>query len=227
MTTETQILRELVEAVNRPDWWAIGITAVNALFLGWLAWRQYQLQKQQTKLQEQQIRQQEYDIYRKMYALIKGADKEIDTFLEELWDALICRSFYSVEEGFYKRKQEEIESIKAKCDESPIDFELKISKDFFDVVSYKTTLSIMSCVLGKLDSLYHKGYLQVDVCTHTMVSCEKDESDAYIEAICSHINSSEQVIIRRLLTHFVEQRAKLREDGNDILEKIRERCKVE
>ena len=68
----------LVEAVNRPDWWAIGITAVNALFLGWLAWRQYQLQKQQTKAQE-------YKLYRELYDLILNIDWLIGNFLRTLY----------------------------------------------------------------------------------------------------------------------------------------------
>ena len=42
-------LVEEVEKLNEPDWWVIGITVVNALIMVWLAWRQYQLQKQQVK----------------------------------------------------------------------------------------------------------------------------------------------------------------------------------
>ena len=52
MDTNTQILQELVEAVNRPDWWAIGITVVNALIMVWLGWKQYKLQEEQSKSQE-------------------------------------------------------------------------------------------------------------------------------------------------------------------------------
>ena len=42
------------ETVNRPDWWTIGITAVNAVIMVWLGWKQYKLQKQQNKIQEYQ-----------------------------------------------------------------------------------------------------------------------------------------------------------------------------
>ena len=44
-----------VEKLNSPDWWAIGITVVNALMMVWLAWRQYKLQQRQTKQQEWNI----------------------------------------------------------------------------------------------------------------------------------------------------------------------------
>ena len=44
MDYETKILlNKLVEAVDSPDWWAIGITIVNALIMAWLGWRQYKL----------------------------------------------------------------------------------------------------------------------------------------------------------------------------------------
>ena len=54
MTGETKILFEqladainanqiginrIVEAINSPDWWTIGITAVNAVIMVWLGWK--------------------------------------------------------------------------------------------------------------------------------------------------------------------------------------------
>ena len=64
MDYETKILLnrlvDEVEKLNSPDWWVIGITVVNALVVAWLAWRQYQLQKQQVKFQE-------YEMYKELY----------------------------------------------------------------------------------------------------------------------------------------------------------------
>ena len=96
MTDETKILFEqLIEAINSPDWWTIGITSIialiNAGFLAWLGWRQYKLQKQQNKIQEYQtelqkqqtIAQQrqtealEYERYRRLYVLLSNANSEI------------------------------------------------------------------------------------------------------------------------------------------------------
>ncbi len=74
MNTDTQILEELVEAVNSPDWWAISITVVNALIMVWLGWKQYKLQQQQKKVQE-------YEVYRMLYAMIKESDWCIGSYL--------------------------------------------------------------------------------------------------------------------------------------------------
>ena len=123
MTTETQILQELVEAVSRPDWWAIGITAVNVVIVIVLTlWQlclnkrqtqiqerqnelqeeQTRLQKQQNKLQEQQIRQQEYEIYSRLYKLVKKADVEIDEYLDEITSSLGVIPWKRAEDGFLK-----------------------------------------------------------------------------------------------------------------------------
>ena len=94
MTTETQILQELVEAVNRPDWWAIGITAVNALFLGWLAWRQYKLQRQQNKFVERQTKQQEYEVYRSLYVVLDKTNNLANTLLNRVYEYFSYPLFY-------------------------------------------------------------------------------------------------------------------------------------
>ena len=81
-------LTRLIEAVNSPDWWAIGITVVNALIMVWLGVKQYRLQQQQTyiqeyqtKLQERQTKHQEYEIYRDLYKTISDVQIEIFYFL--------------------------------------------------------------------------------------------------------------------------------------------------
>ena len=60
-------LSELVKAVEKPDWWTIGITSaitiVNAVIMVWLGINQYKLQKRQTEAQE-------YEIYRRLYLLL-------------------------------------------------------------------------------------------------------------------------------------------------------------
>ena len=86
MDYETKIyLEKLVEAVNSPDWWSIGITAVNALIMIWLGWKQHKLQQQQLRLQEQQTKQQDYQLYKTMFQVISDANIEISNFLFTLY----------------------------------------------------------------------------------------------------------------------------------------------
>ena len=88
-------LVEEVEKLNEPDWWVIGITVVNALIMVWLAWRQYQLQKQQAKFQE-------YEMYKDLFLFVKDIYDISNSFLSD-----ICRIF---RDKFYK--DNELDSLK-------------------------------------------------------------------------------------------------------------------
>ena len=229
MTTETQILQELVEAVNRPDCWAIGITAVNALFLGWLAWRQYQLQKQQTKLQEQQIRQQEYAIYSQLYKLVKKADVEIDEYLSEITRSLGVVPWKRAEDGFLQRKLDYLLELRKDLEQSAIDFEIKFSKDFFDLEGYRHILSSMTFNLRHLVKMVEEKQMYYDgPGPQSISSVEGSIEKGQVYYIAQHIKDKQyEVAVGSNLLHFIEDRKKLRANGNDILAKIRERCKVE
>ena len=229
MDYKTQILQELVEAVNRPDWWAIGITAVNALFLGWLAWRQYQLQKQQTKLQEQQIRQQEYAIYSQLYKLVKKADVEIDEYLSEITRSLGVVPWKRAEDGFLQRKLDYLLELRKDLEQSAIDFEIKFSKDFFDLEGYRHILSSMTFNLRHLVKMVEEKQMYYDgPGPQSISSVEGSTEKGQVYYIAQHIKDKQyEVAVGSNLLHFIEDRKKLRANGNDILAKIRERCKVE
>ena len=63
MNYETKIyLEKLIGAVDSPDWWSIGITAVNALIVVGLTIWQLCLNRKQTKIQERQNELQEQQL---------------------------------------------------------------------------------------------------------------------------------------------------------------------
>lgn len=228
MENETNILlSELVEAVSRPDWWAIGITAVNAVIMAWLAWRQYKLQRQQTKLQEQQIRQQEYEIYSRLYKLVKKADVEIDEYLDEITSSLGVIPWKRAEDGFLKLKLDYILELRKELEDNAIDFEIKFTKEFFDLEAYRHILSSMTLNLRNLVKMVEEKKMIFDGAgAQRIYGVDGDIEKAYY--IAQHIKDKQyEVAVSSNLLHFIEDRKKLREGGNDILEKIRERCKVE
>ena len=75
------MLSELVDAINRPDWWTIGITCtitvVNAAIMVWLGVNQYKLQRRQTEAQE-------YETYKKLYSQLNAVNAEIKMFVANL-----------------------------------------------------------------------------------------------------------------------------------------------
>ena len=229
MNNETQtLLKELIEAVNSPDWWAIGITIVNALIMAWLAWRQYQLQKQQNKLQEQQIRQQEYEIYRELYKLVKNANHEIDDYLENIADSFGGVSFQRADGGFIKTKLAYISQLYEDLSHRFTDYEIKFSRDFFDYRGYSAIFGSMLYTLRLIDEMVDKGQVEYDSNGYDIVSVEGSMEKGYACYIAEHIKDARsRSIIGTNLLHFIKRKEMLRTNGNDILEKIRERCKVE
>lgn len=229
MTSEIEIMKELVEAIERPDWWAIGITAVNALIMAWLAWRQIKLQRQQTKLQEQQIRQQEYEIYNRLYKLVKNVDAEIDGYLEEIINSLGFIPWKRAKDGFLQRKFDYLLELRNELEQNALDFEIKFSKEFFDLGGYRVILATMIHNLQLLVKMVEADKMLYDCgCSQTIYNVEGSMEKGQVYYIAQHIKDKQyEVAVGSNLLHFIEDRAKLRANGNDILEKIRERCKVE
>lgn len=234
MDNESKILIEkLIEAIDSPDWWAIGISLVVAIInlsiMFWLGWRQYQIQRQQTYLQEQQIQKQEFEIYSQLYKIVKKADVEIDYYLNEITDSLGVVPCKRADNGFLKRKLDYIEQLYKELEQNAINFEIKFSKEFFDLKGYMDILSLMIYNLKSLVDLVEENKM---IIVHTG-SQKIYDVDGSIETgkayfIAQRITDKKlEIIIGSNLLHFIEQRSKLRENRNDILLKIRNRCKID
>ncbi len=261
MTTETQILQELIEAVSRPDWWSVIATfvaaAVAAVITYVLGKRQNRLQKQQlkiqerqnelqaqqvklqeqqnqqqeyqTKLQEQQIRQQEYEIYSRLYKLVKKADVEIDEYLNEITSSFGVIPWKRAKDGFLQRKLDYLLELRNELEQNALDFEIKFSKEFFNLGGYRGILAGMIHNLQLLVKMVEEDKMHYDYgCSQTIHNVDGCIEKGEVYYIAQHIkDKTYEVAVGSNLLGFVEQRKELREGGNDILEKIRERCKVE
>lgn len=250
MSPETEIMKELVEAIERPDWWAIGITAVNAVIVIVLTlWQlclnkrqtqiqerqnelqaqQVKLQEQQNQLQEQQISQQEYEIYNRLYKLVKKVDAEIDGYLDEIIDSLGFIPWMTAKNGFLQRKFDYLLELRNELEQNALDFEIKFSKEFFNLGGYRGILAVMIHNLQLLVKMVEGEQLLYDCdCSQTIYNVEGSMEKGQVYYIAQHIKDKQyEVAVGSNLLHFIEDRAKLRTNGNDILEKIRERCKVE
>lgn len=233
MTPETQILQELVEAiknfdipaeaVNRPDWWTIGITSaitiINAVIMVWLGWNQYKLQKRQTEAQE-------YDIYRKLYILLSNANSQIDGFLNDL-DKALWEPYYNMDKEFLKRKQTFIDKLMKDLRDSYIDYELKFSKEDFNKDGYLQILSLMSRIIQQTTISLEKDEVEIFRGVQTITSERGKEDEAYALHITLHFkeNYLRNVLIQNLES-FIELKRKVRCD-DVVLERIRTKCKID
>ena len=213
----------LVEAVNRPDWWAIGITSaitiINAAIMVWLGWNQYKLQKRQTEAQE-------YNVYRKLYILLSNANREIDNFIEEL-DRLLWAPWHNSDKNALSRKKTHIDKLLSDLRESYVDYELKLSKETFNKNGYLKILSLMSRVLQHTIDSLEKGEAQLSQGYQTIYNVNGDMEEGDIRHICSHFKGGVMLdALYQTLKQFVELKKSVRCDDS-LLESIRAKCKID
>ena len=226
--------------ITNPDWWSVIATFLAAIVAAWITYKfgkrqnelqeqQIKLQKQQTKLQEQQILQQEYEIYSKLYKLVKRADVEIEHFLGVIVESLGVIRSKRADNGFLKLKLDYIERICNDLEQNAIDFEIKFTKDFFDLDGYRDILGFMAYNLKSLVKMVEDKKMHYDIPgSITINSVDGSLEKGQVCYIAQHIKDERyEVVIGSNLMSFIERRNKLRENSNDVLAKIRERCKVE
>lgn len=220
MDYETQIyLDKLIEAVDSPDWWAIGITVVNALIMVWLGWRQYKLQKQQTYAQE-------YETYKNFYLLIRNANIEIDNFLDNILMAM-WEPHYTNDKDYLKRKHIQVDAIYKELNKNIVDYELKLSNNLVDVNGYLYLLSTMSRLYQYFDKAMEYDNIKMDTGSRS-ISYEYDKRDeALMTDIIQHLKYPMlKDAYKSYLSDFIYYKNKTRCDSN-ILDKIKDKCKIE
>ena len=218
-------MNKIVEAINSPDWWTIGITAVNAVIMVWLGWKQYKLQKQQTILQKRQTEAQVFDTYKNLYSIIEEANFQIDNFLANLWKAE-WKPTYQFDANFLKDRIEEMSILCEKLRQSKTEYELKFSKDFIDIKGYYSISTLMLRTYRDMDRLISDNKLIYIEGVQRIGYNREDEDVAYINAISlQFVNKGICQYIKSDLESFVRERNEVR--NYDVLEKIRERCKID
>lgn len=223
MTPDTQILQELVEAVNRPDWWTIGITSaitiINAAIMVWLGWNQYKLQKRQTEAQE-------YEVYKRLYLLLSNANNEIDNYLQTLKEAL-WEPNYNVDKEFLQRKQAYLEKLQKDLMDSYVDYELKFSKETFNKDGYLRILSLMSRIVHQVNISLEKNEVMIAQGVQRMAYETGKEDEAYAANIANHFKTQYlRMVVMQNLMDFAQKKKKVRCD-DVVLERIRTKCKID
>ena len=244
MTPDTQILKELVEAVSTPDWWSVIATIIAAITAAVITYvlgrrqnelqqqqlklqeQQNEIQKRQTKLQEQQVRAQEYEVRKRLYLLLTNANREIDNFIEEL-DWLLWQPWHNSNEGGLNRKKAHIDKLFNDLSDSYVDYELKLSKDTFNKDGYLNILNLMSRVLQHTIDSLEKGEAHLSQGHQTIYNVNGDMVEGEIRHSCSHFKEGIKLVgLYQTLKQFTELRQKVRCD-NSLLEDIKAKCKID
>jgi len=214
---------QLVEAVDSPDWWTIGITSaitvVNAAIMVWLGWKQY-------KLQQQQFRTQEYEILKRLYLLLGNANRMIDNFIDDLYK-LLWEPCYNSNKDALSQKKTHIDNLFKDLRESYTDYELKLSKDSFNKDGYLTIFDLMSRLLQHTIESLEKGEAHLSQGCQTVYNVNGDMEEGVIRHICLHFKGGRmQNLLYMNLRRFVELKKSVRCDDS-LLERIRAKCKID
>jgi hypothetical protein len=233
MDYETKIyldnLIEAVEKLDSPDRWSIGITAVNALIMIWLGWKQYKLQQQHLRLQEQQTKQQDYQLYKTMFQVISDANIEISNFLFVLYIHISNAPKKDEVEILLQQTIDRIKKVDEAILQSATDLHLKFPKEKTLIQDYRYLIGGMFNICNNFNELYKSGGL-VDT------KLVNDSDDAMIRAF-----PNDNKLVSAILAHIKDVKAKQKEYSflrgfvyhkeklfrKDYLTKISDRCKTE
>lgn len=219
MNSNDQILQELVDAVNSPDWWAISITVVNALIMVWLGVKQYKLQQQQKKVQE-------YEVYRMLYAMIKESDWCIGSYLLNVYRIIAWSKTKENITDELEDMQKRIYQMERRLMQHIIDFELKLPNGETIVREYQRALLQAANICGFIVRVSTKDIeLQETGIEQTYSQSMILENEIITKSvIVSRIKDDESAnLLEKHLNTLVRYKDKLNE--NKYINTIAERCK--
>lgn len=220
MEPEIQILlNELINNTNKPDWWTIVITLVNATIMIWLGVNQYKLQKRQTHAQE-------YQIYKNIYSLISNTNYEMQTLLPTITN--ICHATYlHLNKDLLTHRLNHINNLIYTLDRDYLDFKLKISNQLFNVDEYRQILFMIKDIIIFIKSNIENGDIELE---HGVVRINLEtgnEDNAYAKHISTHLkNPNMGKMLYNDLLKFIEKKNVLLLN-KDILNTIDNKCKIE
>jgi hypothetical protein len=213
-------LSELVEAVEKPDWWTIGITSaitiVNAVIMVWLGINQYKLQKRQTEAQE-------YEIYRRLYLLLVRTHNEVNDFLGNLHDGT-WGSFVLMDKDMLNRKATSINQLQKDLLENYVDYDLKFSQDLFDKEKFRNILATMSAILYHVNLAIEKDEVHMPMGSCHIYPVEGDMEVGKAVAIANRFKNADMIL--NGIMNFIEQKRRFG-SCEDMLKVIKEKCKID
>lgn len=215
------MLSELVDAINRPDWWTISITStitvVNAAIMVWLGVNQYKLQKRQTEAQE-------YETYKKLYSQLNAVNAEIKMFVANLsWSTM---GLHDMNGGFLKQKLGEIGNLRRSFQDSSMDYKLKFAEKDFNPDGYCEILSIMHFILTKFCDSIERGEVNFVVGSQTVYAGPYGIEVAEAIAISKRFKNikTRRLVFDGILAFY--EKEKMLPPCESFLEMINKRCKV-
>lgn len=189
MDYETKIyLEKLIEAVDSPDWWSIGITVVNAFIMILLGWKQYKLQEQQNKLVRYNENIELYNNIKKIHWYVQYIFRDINYTLENL---KYHRTYFDKEITTFKELRKWFME-----NESILRFRVKMTdEEYYGYLNFLYKLEDVSFKMNEY--INQNDVIDTEINYHSNAWIIDD--DAQINTILSHIVTEERITIKKLL----------------------------
>ena len=219
-------MERFVDFITNPDWWVVFFTAISTVAVIVIAIVQIKLQIQQTKLQKRQAEAQDYEVRKRLYSLLKNANREIDYYLENLGAALY-ESRYNADKEYLQRWQITLNKLIKDLQESYVDYELKFSKETFDKRGYLDILLRMSFIIQQTIISLQQGDVCLSRGVHEFGFMSGKKDEALATDIAKHYKGGAfPSIMMGELANFIRLKRAVRCDDS-LLESIRAKCKID
>ena len=245
MDYETKI--HLVEFITNPAWWSVIATFVAAIVAACITHklgkhqnelqeqqlklqkRQNELHEQQIKLQERQNKQQEYEVYRSLYVIIKDINHQANVLPNRIYEYFSISSYNDTfPNGFWNYMYKEVNTLSKELSDKLADFELKFVNNEVDGDVYYQLVCDMRMLLQFAERMEEYKY---------MICIEAHSNDPAIKAINGDYSAlldafAERTVyepykdaVRDRFASFITARQHILD--KNILDKIKERCKID
>lgn len=219
-------MNTICKYITNPDWWGVFFTAISTIAVIIIAVMQIKLQRQQTELQKRQTEAQDYEVRKRLYSLLKNANREIDYYLENLGAALY-ESRYNADKEYLQRWLNSINKLINDLRESYVDYELKFSKETFDKRGYLDILLRMSFIIQQTIISLQQGDVCLSKGVHEFGFMRGKKDEALATDIAKRYKGGAfPSIMMGELANFIRLKRAVRCD-DFLLEDIRAKCKID
>lgn len=236
-----------VEFITSPAWWSVIATFAAAIVAACITHklgkrqnelqeqqiviqkRQNELQEQQIKLQERQNKQQEYEVYRSLYVVIKEINHQANVLPNRIYEYFSISSYNDIfPNGFWNYVYKEVNTLSRELSDKLADFELKFGNNEVDANDYYLLVCKMRMLLQfteRMETNKHMACVEQDG-KHPACESVSGNYTPLLDALAERtIYEPYKEAVRCNFESFINYRQYVL--NQNILDKIKERCKID
>lgn len=240
-------MERFCDFITNPAWWSVIATFVAAIVAACITSkfskrqnelqeqqlkikeRQNELQEQQIKLQEQQNKQQEYEVYRALYVIIKEINHKANVLPNRIYEYFSISSYNDIfPNGFWKYMYKDVNALSSELSDKLADFELKFGNNEVNADNYYQLVCDMRMLLQFAERMEEEKYMVYiqQQGNHPAVKAINGDYSALLDAFAERtVYKPYKNAVRDRFALFITARQYVL--NQNILDKIKERCKID